>query len=254
MPTTSTPDFNPVIVYLVLGREGYGLLTNSLLTMREAGVTSDVVIYGAADELDEFGSPIDNCEFINIVDGSDRFYEYGTAGFSRIMELKLKIILDLLLNSKDIIYVDIDVAWIRNPVDHLKQAMAAYDIAFQREPTAVFPSEPCFGFFAARPTPFAVSYFQKQYDLFIQRRQLDEAIPIQATCMELFELNPSFLKEIYFLSDYLFPTGPLRPLLLDAKALPGLIDAGRPFVFHANWIVGRKQKEALLRDVGLWRV
>jgi Nucleotide-diphospho-sugar transferase len=254
MPTTSAPDFNPVIVYLVLGLEGYRLLTNSLLTMREAGITSDVAIYGAADELDDFEPPIDNCQRVKIVEGAEPFFEYGTAGFSRIMELKLKIILDLLRDSTDIIYVDIDVAWIQNPLNHIKQAMASYNLVFQREPKPVFPGEPCFGFFAARSSPTAVSFFQKQFDLFVEKRKLNEAIPIQATCIELFELYPSFLKEVYFLSEYLFPTGALRQLLLKSTPFPGLIDAGRPYIFHANWIVGAKGKECLLSDLGLWRL
>ena len=252
MPTASAPDFNPVIVYLALGREGYRLLTNSLLTMREAGVTSNVAIYGAADELEDFQPLIDNCQLVKIAGRADHFFDWGTAGFSRIMELRLQIILGLLRDFKDIIYVDIDVAWIQDPLDYFKHAMTVYDIVFQREPKAVFPSEPCFGFFAARASPLAVSFFQKQYDLFVERRKLNKAIPLQATCMELFKLHPSFLKEIYFLSEYLFPTGPLHPLLLNSAPFPGLIDAGRPYIFHANWIVGHKQKETLLRDLGLW--
>ncbi|MFY9655294.1 MAG: putative nucleotide-diphospho-sugar transferase [Methylocystis sp.] len=254
MPTASTGDFDPVVVYLALGREGYRLLTNSLLTMREAGVTSNVVIYGAADELEDFQPPIDNCQLVNIVAGADHFFDWGTAGFSSIMELKLKIISGLLRDFKDILYVDIDVAWIQNPLDHLRQTMTVYDIVFQREPKSVFPSEPCFGFFAARSSPLAISFFQKQYDLFVERRKLNEAIPVQATCREFFQLHPSFLKEIHFLSDYLFPTGPLRPLLLNSAPFPGLIDAGRPYIFHANWIVGGKEKESLLRHLDLWHL
>src|SRR4029077_12089969 len=78
------------------------------------------------------------------------YVQYGTLDFNRLTRLRFPLIRTILRESERLIYADLDVAWLRNPIPYLSGVLDAFPWACQTEAFAAFPAPFCVGFFATR--------------------------------------------------------------------------------------------------------
>jgi hypothetical protein len=178
---------------------------------------------------------------------------YGTPAFARFVKYRFAVIRAILAEGRRVIYADVDVAWLRNPLHYLGDVLRHYPLAIQTESNPVFPPSFCLGFLAlaaADDRCFAL------IDHFIAHHASDAAgRPLQPVFRALLAANPGYLTTIFPLPEGLFPTGLLYGAAAERNEPPvtmsGLL---QPFIFHGNWTVGRDAKRRLLDKAGAWFV
>lgn len=167
--------------------------------------------------------------------------------------MKISFIRQLLELHPHVIYSDLDISWIRNPLPYLSQVAETYPIAFQTEALPRFPPAICCGFasFAKSDRTFAlldalITFHSTQIDN-------DERLDDQAACQRLIENDVRWLRDIFCLPEGLFLNGLGYRNLQNAGESPCPIEGELlPFLFHANWTMGIENKYRLLASTGTW--
>jgi hypothetical protein len=179
------------------------------------------------------------------------YLDYGTPEFNRLMRLKFPVLRALLQEGRSVVYADVDVAWIRNPLPYLARVLEIYPWACQTEPFPAFPPDFCLGFFALRPDPRCIELIELHMARFMASDQ--PACTTQALFRQLMREQPKHLTHIFPLPEGLFPAGLLyatvQPRPDEAVALAGAL---LPFIFHGNWTIGQENKRQLLKAAGAW--
>jgi hypothetical protein len=192
----------------------------------------------------------------------ETYADFGTPGFNRIMAVRFPFVRTLLEQGKHVLHADVDVAWLRSPLDYLAKVLEHYPWAFQTEATPRFPPCYCLGFYAVRPAPVCFELI----DMHIERyaaglgRSDDQVLLNQ-----ILEQKPDYLSSLFPLSEALFANGLLhhaveartvrglrKRLIRRTERRLGMVSRIEPFVFHANWTIGLDNKRRLLKRAGLW--
>jgi hypothetical protein len=74
----------------------------------------------------------------------------------------------------------------------------------------------------------------------------------QETLNELYKQNRLFSKKIFALPESLFINGLSYKLLSSEVNETYFSQNLEPFMFHANWVIGKEIKMRLLQKYGLW--
>src|ERR1041385_4807940 len=109
------------------------------------------------------------------------YLDYGSRHFNDLMRLPFPLLRALLQENERIVYADIDVGWLRNPLPYLSQALAHFPWACQTEAAAFFPPLFCLGFFACRASPEC----HQLMDIHIERFTTDAVLEGKSTQEEL---------------------------------------------------------------------
>jgi hypothetical protein len=169
------------------------------------------------------------------------------------MSLRVPMILQLLEAHEFVLFADVDIAWLKSPLDYLEKVLAAYPIAMQTEAVGQFPPPFCMGFMAMRAgeaTTRILSWFQSQYAL---DRQANPQAAMQVTMNRIVAEDVEEAKNIFPLPEALFPNGRLyRAVQEPARFETPLVALPEPYIFHANWTIGIQAKQALLSACRLW--
>src|ERR1041384_1290078 len=179
------------------------------------------------------------------------YVHYGTPEFNQFMKVRFRIIRTLLNEARQILYADVDVAWLRNPLPYLSNVLDHFPWACQTEAEPVFPPNFCMGFFALRNE----EHCRKLVEAHIARFDGNTAnATMQRVFNEIVREDPSLLRSIFPLPEGLFPNGLLHPLISSEYVGPIDYVIGRvqPFIFHGNFTVGLENKRQLLRHVHAW--
>ncbi|UVO31774.1 glycosyltransferase family 77 protein [Bradyrhizobium arachidis] len=183
----------------------------------------------------------------------DQYAGFGSAEFSDISWAKIALIRRLVDAHEHIVYADLDIGWLRNPLPYLAEVARQYPIAFQTEGLPRFPPAICCGLISLRRSDRTIELLDT---LLVQSRQSDHGkrIDDQAACQQLIARDATWLKDIYFLPEALFVNGLGYPLLQHAVAPVAMEHELQPYLFHANWTVGLESKRKLLAAVHCWFV
>lgn len=183
----------------------------------------------------------------------EHYSNFGSRSFTDVSWMKISFIRQLLELHPHVIYSDLDISWIRNPLPYLSQVAETYPIAFQTEALPRFPPAICCGFasFAKSDRTFAlldalITFHSTQIDN-------DERLDDQAACQRLIENDVRWLRDIFCLPEGLFLNGLGYRNLQNAGESPCPIEGELlPFLFHANWTMGIENKYRLLASTGTW--
>ena len=181
-------------------------------------------------------------------------HDYGTYGFNQLMRQKVLFIQRNLQAYRHVIYSDLDVAWLRNPIPHLNEIHKKYPFAFQSEAQSVSRKTLCFGFVSIRS-----SMISRYYMGILARNSKRSAFLLAPECDQellnrLHQASRYFHRAVYVLSETLFPNGLGYKLLLKDDEDTQLTQRLQPYIFHANFVVGVSKKRYLLNKYANWKL
>lgn len=181
------------------------------------------------------------------------YVEYGTPAFIAINWAKVRYLRRLLEQFHHVVYADVDVAWLADPLWYLRAVAGQYPLAFQTEAVRRFPPVCCWGFVSLTASDDARRLLDELLAVYDNRRPGEATLDEQATCDALFTRDPRWMSVIYPLPEGLFLNGlSYRALLQAPSATAPMHGALSPFTFHANWTTGLENKRALMKQTGTW--
>jgi len=250
-------------IALVATRSALPFLLNALIGIQRCGIDPAIVTVGAPEGqiepirrmAESFGAKAVELTDEDADQPVGELFVYGSTPFDRFTAHKYPLTRALLAERRHVVYADVDVAWLRNPLPYLERVLAHYCCAVQTEAVELFPPLPiCSGFLAFAPTPAALRMLGTQIDILAATVAAGGRAGDQDMLRSVVMSDPQFLHGTFPLPECLFPNGRMEGVFADYQRQQELADEGGPFVFHANWTEGFQNKRAMLERVGGWFV
>jgi hypothetical protein len=251
-----------VALFCTRGLEAF--LANSILGLLNVGVAAAQIHVGCPrDAVESVAGVAKNYSIdIHVLEDSyiaesqfnmETYSEFDSEAFIDICWRKVHFIRDLLHSHRHVIYADLDISWLRNPVPYLSQVAAHYPMAFQTEALPCFPPVLCCGFASFLNSEATMKFLDALIgsDLGRDRRKIRQSD--QSACRQIIDGETSWLRDIFLLPEALFLNGLGYKNLQGAGSCPMEGDL-LPFLFHANWTIGIANKYQLLVQTGTWFV
>jgi Nucleotide-diphospho-sugar transferase len=260
--TSAVGEFNPVIaLYCTRGMEAF--LSNALQGILQTGIAAGQIVVGCPENalgsvasvtrLHALQVRVISTPELSAEAETEAYCNFGSPAFTGISWKKIVLVRRLLDQHPYVIYADLDVAWLRNPLPYLAEVASIYPMAFQTEALPRFPPALCagFAFFAGAERTFA--FLDALIAFRASRRDDEDGVDDQVAIQRLVESDPAWLHDIYCLPEALFPNGlGYRQLGKTGDAPCRMEGELQPFLFHANWTVGLDNKRKLLANTGTW--
>jgi hypothetical protein len=256
-------DARPIVaLFCTRGMEAF--LSNALQGMLRVGVDPGQIYVGCPNNALESVSRtierhsdqihvISNRKLSQNEEGLLKYCEYRSRPFVDISWKKIVFIKDLIELHHHVIYADLDVAWIRNPLAYLVEVASAYPMAFQTEGVPRFPPSLCCGFMSFLRSERSIAFLNALIEFDSTAGVTDDRISDQVACDRLVDRDVTWLRHIFCLPEMLFLNGlGHRNLDTSGQRLNSIKGESSPFIFHANWTVGADKKRELLAQAGLW--
>ena len=252
-----------VIVALVATKGLEDFLENSLTGLTRVGVNPKIVHVArpknAADTIDPIvfraGAVVHSFAEFDRSFGAvpDHYSDYGTEPFIEINWAKVRYLRWLLGRYRHVVYADLDVGWLADPLWYLDAIARIFPLAFQTEGLRRFPPVLCWGSLSAKSSGETLKLFDALLAEYGARLPGQPLVDEQNTLDAMITKNPGLLVNIHLLSEALFVNGiGYRNLLTEPVTAVTLHGRLEPFVFHANWTVGLANKRKLMRQTGTW--
>jgi hypothetical protein len=252
------------IVALMATKGLEDFLQNSLTGLARVGIDLRIVHVArpdnAADTLDPVISaagavPHSFAEFGGVSAGSmpPHYVDYGTEPFITVNWEKVRYIRWLLDGYRHVVYADLDVGWLADPLWYLDAVAKIFPLAFQTEGLRRFPPVLCWGILSARSSDITLELFDTMLRKYDGRTPEAPLVDEQNMLDAMITRDPALLQNIHLLSEALFPNGLGYGALLDRPAtMAPILGRLEPFVFHANWTIGLANKRKLMVQTGTW--
>lgn len=253
-----------VIVALVATRGLEDFLENSLTGLSRVGVNPKIIHVARPDNAASTVDPIVRnagavvhsfSEFGRALPGAmpEQYADYGTEPFIAVNWAKVRYLRWLLGHYRHVVYADLDVGWLADPLWYLDAIAGIFPLAFQTEGLRRFPPVLCWGFLSAKSSKTTLKLFDTMLADYDSRSPGQPSIDEQNTLDAMITKTPGLLVDIHLLSEGLFVNGiGYRHLLTEPPAAAPLQGKLEPFVFHANWTVGLANKRELMKQTGTW--
>jgi Nucleotide-diphospho-sugar transferase len=252
------------IIALVATKGVADFLLNALTGLTRAGIDPRIVHVArpdnAADEIDpilaEAGAVTH--PFSDFVSSAldalpEHYVDYGTEPFIEINWEKVRYIRWLLDHYRHVVYADLDVGWLSDPLWYLQSVAETFPLAFQTEACRRFPPVLCWGFVSVKSAPVTLELLDTMLRQYDERPAGHLLVDEQKTLDAMITRDPGWLRHVHLLSEGLFVNGlGYRNLLKAPAPLVAMHGALEPFIFHANWTVGLANKRALMTQTGTW--
>jgi hypothetical protein len=180
-------------------------------------------------------------------------YVFGTPCYNQFMHQKVLFIQRNLHIYRHVIYSDLDVAWLRNPVPHLNEIHKEHSFAFQSEAQSVCRKILCFGFVSIRSSVISRYFISSLVKNLKPSGSLALHESDQEALNRLHQTSRYFYRTVYVLSEALFPNGLGYKLFAKDDEDTQLTQKLEPYIFHANFVVGLPKKRYLLQKYGNWK-
>jgi hypothetical protein len=180
--------------------------------------------------------------------GGSVYQDFDQDSFYSIVQLKWNLIDTLLKRSYGtLIYTDTDVCWVRNPIHTIENAFKAQPktLAFVQSFTENI-DEPrlCMGFAAFRVCQETILLVEVCSETHTKMASKLGRIGDDEVITEIFKL-PEYQDRIRELPQSTFPLGNMINLYGRKQIFPG-ISSPKPYLFHANFVIGLRNKNLLL--------
>ena len=221
-------------------------------------VTSNNIIIGYVDKADIGSLPEDpRIAYLDLKDeynelvinaNGNNYISFENPEFFKLVKLKWKLFEKIFLNFECsfLVYTDIDVIWVKNPIVELQGAFERnLDIIAYVQDYTTQLSVPrlCMGFFAIKNCP-------ESHNLIINCKNLHTEMSRQNTRTGDDDVITAYYEKygnkfIGLLPQTSFPVGNLLKAFSKRNVFPGLrLDV--PYIFHANFVVGNFKKILIL--------
>ena len=172
---------------------------------------------------------------------------YGDRDFSIAMFMKIATVKDILDLGHDVLFMDLDMVWLKDPIEYLEKlsSLHLYDFMFMYDGVnARF--QPLYynsGFFYIKNTVFSLKTWNKlfdNYDKVFTYRSQQEPLNIILNTYKNRGLRTFRLDESLFVNGHLFT--PNKEYSLSEEA----------YVVHASWTGNIEEKLRNLKKMNLW--
>lgn len=195
----------------------------------------------------------DQITFIKLADlpedESLGYQNFGTTSFYDLVSRKWDLIIRILNLGFDIvIYNDIDLVWARDAGMEVTNTFARnQNTQILVQSLTESPAQPslCMGFIALRNSAFTVDFLNECAEANLKSRNRLEMIGDDEIITEIYKYR-NFDSRIRELPQITFPVGYFIGLFRGVSPMPGIAQAS-PYVFHANYVIGERNKRILLR-------
>jgi hypothetical protein len=253
---------NEHIIIALLATKGLeDFLQNSLTGLARVGVDPRIVHVArpdnAAHTLDpiirEAGAAVHSfVEFGHVSPGAtpERYVDYGTEPFIAINWHKVRYIRWLLDQYRHVVYADLDVGWLADPLWYLTAISRCFRLLPDR---ALRRFHRCTKGIPVRKVVGVASALDTMLRVYEARPAAAPLVDEQDTLNAMITQDPNLLEHVYLLPEGLFVNGlGYRNLLDRPAAVTPMLGRLEPFVFHANWTVGLVNKRKLMAQTGTW--
>ena len=227
-----------------------------LITIKSCSrISNSQIIVGYLHEEDVASlKAIPNINFFHLTPPGDdlresaRYQDFNQQEFFRIVTFKWQLILATLnAGYKVVVYSDLDVYWFRDPVPELIRLHTeqAFDVCIQDDSYSPVDIRLCMGFASFRNSQqskdFIIACQQQHKDAVHARGKVgDDDIVTN------YYLENNFPHWINRLPQYTFPVGRQLNAYARKNQIAGL-NAPTPYIFHANWVIGLRNKILLTK-------
>lgn len=178
-----------------------------------------------------------------------KYRDFSENLFYQIVRLKWQLIETLLVSQYELVlYSDLDVIWLRNPIAPIQDALHSNsDVSLLIQSFTSDPSQPklCMGFVAFRNCDVSRQIVAKCKNLHAEMILLSPQLGDDDVVTKYF-VESGFNSQIQLLPQSTFPVGSLLNLYITKPRFPGL-SSPEPYIFHLNYVVGLQNKRIMLR-------
>jgi len=195
----------------------------------------------------------DQIRYIKIADLPEEeasgYQNFGTNSFYDLVSRKWELISRVLnLGFDFVIYNDIDLVWARDAGMEIAKTLKADQethILVQSITESPAQRALCMGFIALRNSVFTRDFLNECSDANLLSRNRLEMVGDDEIITEVYRKR-NYDSRIRELPQITFPVGYLISLFRGPSPMPGIAQAS-PFIFHANYVIGERNKRILLR-------
>lgn len=185
---------------------------------------------------------------------SRSYIDYSSQDFFSLVQLKWSLFEIVLRDKmiKTLIYSDIDVVWTDNAAEYIS-------VVFNRNPDCIVSIQDatfknsrrdlCMGFFALRNSTQAIDLISECATMHSELLNGNPRIGDDEV-ISLYYQTSTKRDEFFLLPQMSFPVGSLVNAYYDKSPFRGL-SLSKPYVFHANYLIGLKRKAQLMALIGM---
>lgn len=236
-------------VFLLYGSGISIFLKNSLLSLRRLNTKVDVYIYYTDHEevAQELRGKF-NCKIRKILvdykfEKKEEYLTFKSLKWNSLMRKKYVLINNLLNENYDVVvYCDADVVFLNDPSKYILKVSENFEFGAQSESLPEWPTSYCAGF---------MFFTQKSKKLVKKLINIKSPHSDQFIFNKLISKDSKYFKKIFTLPESLFQNG-LHYKGYTEDKIDFLLNKLKPFVFHANYVLGLENKLKLLKKISLW--
>ena len=202
-------------------------------------------------------STFENIEFVNLSETAKSFglepnksyQSYASEDFFKLVQLKWSLF-EVILENKNIdylIYTDIDVAWLDNPIPFLEGIFAAHpevNVCIQDASLRNTEKSLCMGFLALKNSTPVKSLILDCQIMHSKGLADNPRLGDDGVITEYYSKLAN-RSTFWLLPQISFPIGIMSNLYLDRAPFRALVP-GIPYIFHANYLVGHQRKALMM--------
>jgi hypothetical protein len=207
-----------------------------------------LVVYSLDDEAQSKLSDAGILCFRYAADPGHKWSDWHTPGFSKITSFKYAVALDIFKANKNVLFVDSDIVFLRNPADYLQSVItqSSSHLVMQFEsPKNVYNA----GFWFATPTRPVIELFSQVWSALqtvhytSDQNTLNERLP-QIHGITTYALDP----DLFACGNRFLVSEERRKTYIDTCGRP--FDADSAYILHFNYVVGKEAKASAMKKHG----
>lgn len=244
---TEVPQINTVVCFLVINK--IELLPEIAIASMRA-VTNSQVYIGFINSEDIQNIPkISGVTYVNLSTEKsagqlNKYQDFTQKEFYSLVQYKWILLQRVLTlsSASNVIYVDLDVLWIRNPIPSVENLFenSNYLLAIQDFTKDISSPNLCMGFVAFKNSPTTFKLLEEASLLHSRMLEVNDKVGDDDVITEMYGLS-TWREFIYLLPQATFPVGNLANLFSKKNFYPGLSFI-KPYIFHANYVIGNRRK------------
>ncbi len=251
------------IIQIVCNKGALTLAHNLVLSIEKLGLKNYILF---AFDKESYNSMLSNniqVFYDESINCDQKFGKFGTAQFKNVTNYKFVPLLKLLKKGYNVLFVDADIVFIKNPFPFFNKG---FDISIQYGQGEIINEEYlntkqnpiglggdkynylCTGFFYVQSNQRSINFFEKALQCLLDNSDKVE-FDDQDAFNEVFQKNRSNIK-LDVLEPYLFPNGGVFTRESKFK------DMCRkdPVILHANYVFGLQNKIKLFKEIDMWHL
>jgi hypothetical protein len=192
---------------------------------------------------------LESSEEINLDKNDSVYRDFSQDEFFKLVQYKWVLFKEIMkMNYTNIIYSDLDVVWVSDACDLVNSTFDnRTELHVLVQSFSSSPAHPrlCMGFFAFRNSTVSSKLIETAQEMHKKMSSISPRIGDDEVITELYSQlkYPHWLCE---LPQSTFPVGNMLTLYSQRPRFPGL-HAPTPTIFHANYVVGIRNKRILMR-------